>query len=107
MNNKIVVAIIVGALIISGTYYFTNQPSSDSPKPEDPKTLIQSNGGSGPVADCDNPQIKGNINSSGEKIYHVPGGQYYGVTKIDKLKGEEWFCTEAEAISAGWRKSLR
>jgi endonuclease YncB( thermonuclease family) len=49
--------------------------------------------------------IKGNISSSGERIYHVSGGQYYDRTKITTAKGEHWFCTEAEAIAAGWRKS--
>ena len=34
--------------------------------------------------------IKGNISSSGERIYHAP---------------ERWFCTEQEAIAAGWRKA--
>jgi len=48
--------------------------------------------------------IKGNISSSGEHIYHVPGGAYYDRTKIDPSKGERWFCTEAEAEAAGWRK---
>ncbi len=47
--------------------------------------------------------IKGNINSKGERIYHVPGGRYYDRTKIDTSKGERWFCTEAEAKAAGWR----
>ena len=51
------------------------------------------------------PVIKGNISSSGEKIYHVPGQQYYDATVIDESKGERWFCTEAEAVAAGWRKS--
>jgi len=51
--------------------------------------------------------IKGNINSSGEKIYHVPGGEYYDKTVIDESKGERWFCSEAEAQSAGWRKSKK
>ena len=54
------------------------------------------------LADC---PIKGNISSSGEKIYHMPGQKYYDKTVIDELKGECWFCTEEEAISAGWRKS--
>jgi endonuclease YncB( thermonuclease family) len=45
--------------------------------------------------------IKGNISSSGEDIYHVPGGQYYDRTKINTTKGERWFCTEAEAVAAG------
>ncbi|KKS14312.1 hypothetical protein A2617_03910 [Candidatus Daviesbacteria bacterium RIFOXYD1_FULL_41_10] len=49
--------------------------------------------------------IKGNISSSGEKIYHMPGQQYYTKTKIDEGAGERWFCSEEEAISSGWRKS--
>lgn len=49
--------------------------------------------------------IKGNISSSGEKIYHIQGQRYYEKTKIEENKGERWFCTEEEAIQAGWRKS--
>jgi micrococcal nuclease len=49
---------------------------------------------------CDNPGIKGNINSRNEKIYHVPGGRYYDVTIAERM-----FCTEAEAMEAGFRKS--
>lgn len=52
--------------------------------------------------------IKGNISiNTGERIYHVPGGQYYGRTKISLAKGERWFCTEEEALAAGWRPSKR
>ena len=54
------------------------------------------------------PVIKGNISlRTGEKIYHVPGGYYYDDTVIDEPSGERWFCTEAEAVAAGWRKSKR
>ena len=49
--------------------------------------------------------IKGNISSSGERIYHVPGQLYYYATKISVGKGERWFCTEQEAIRSGWRKA--
>ena len=49
--------------------------------------------------------IKGNISSSQEKIYHIPGQKYYDKTVIDESKGEKWFCTEDEASSSGWRKS--
>lgn len=50
--------------------------------------------------------IKGNIAfESGEKIYHVKGQTYYDDTKIDLDYGERWFCSEQEAVSAGWRKS--
>lgn len=52
--------------------------------------------------------IKGNISyRTDEKIYHVPGQQYYEQTDIDSSDGERWFCTEAEAVAAGWRKSKR
>jgi len=54
------------------------------------------------AAEC---KIKGNISSSGEKIYHVPGGAYYDKTSIDESKGERWFCSEQEAQSFGWRAS--
>ena len=47
--------------------------------------------------------IKGNISSKGEKIYHLPGSQYYDSVKIDTSKGEKYFCTEQEAQSQGWR----
>ncbi|MHB8157367.1 MAG: thermonuclease family protein [Desulfocucumaceae bacterium] len=46
--------------------------------------------------------IKGNINSKGEKIYHVPGGNFYAATVP-----EGWFFTEEEARIAGYRRSLR
>ncbi len=50
--------------------------------------------------------IKGNIGpNTGEKIYHVPGQEYYDRTRIDRRKGERMFCSEAEARKAGWRKS--
>jgi len=49
--------------------------------------------------------IKGNINRSGERIYHVPGQKWYSRTRIDESFGERWFCTEKEAREAGWRKA--
>ena len=43
---------------------------------------------------CD---IKGNISfDTAEKIYHVPGQQYYATTTIDPNYGERWFCTEGQ-----------
>ncbi|MCW5750295.1 MAG: thermonuclease family protein [Alphaproteobacteria bacterium] len=55
-------------------------------------------------SDC---RIKGNISSSGERIYHVPGGEYYQATVVNEPAGERWFCSEAEARAAGWRRSKR
>lgn len=54
------------------------------------------------TGDCKKPTIKGNINSRGEKIYHVPGGAFY-----ERTIAEQMFCTEKEAVSAGFRKSKR
>ena len=54
---------------------------------------------------CD---IKGNISySTKEKIYHMPGQEYYLQTVITPMSGERWFCTEEEAIANGWRKAYR
>lgn len=52
-------------------------------------------------------KIKGNIASDGDRIYHVPGQQHYAKTRISKGKGERWFCSEAEARAAGWRRARR
>jgi len=50
--------------------------------------------------------IKGNITANG-KIYHTPWSPWYKRTRISLSHGERWFCTEAEAISAGWRAPYR
>lgn len=49
--------------------------------------------------------IKGNINSQGEKIYHLPSCSYYAKTVINEKNGEKFFCNEKEAVIAGWRKA--
>ncbi|MEZ5815898.1 MAG: thermonuclease family protein [Hyphomicrobiaceae bacterium] len=46
--------------------------------------------------------IKGNVTANG-RIYHLPWSPWYGSIKMDGTKGKRWFCTEAEAIAAGWR----
>jgi endonuclease YncB( thermonuclease family) len=50
--------------------------------------------------------IKGNV-SRDRKIYFMPFHQLYGKVRIDESKGERWFCTEDEALAAGWRRALR
>jgi len=48
--------------------------------------------------------IKGNINRNGDRIYHMPdSSRNYADTRINEKRGEKWFCTEQEAIAAGWR----
>jgi len=51
-------------------------------------------------------RIKGDISQSG-RIFHVPGQADYTRTGINLAKGERWFCSEAEARAAGWRKARR
>lgn len=80
-NKKTTIIIIIMLIIIGGFLYFTNT--------------------------CNKPFIKGNISSTGEKIYHIPGGQFYAKTKIDRSAGERCFFSEKSAISAGWRASLK
>lgn len=52
--------------------------------------------------------IKGNISiNSRERIFHVPGQLDYASTTIRTEYGERWFCSEADARAAGWRKAGR
>lgn len=50
--------------------------------------------------------IKGNvIQHTGSKEYTLPSCKLYNNSLIEKYKGEDWFCTEAEAKDAGFVKS--
>lgn len=67
--------------------------SEPSPEPEEEESVNDS---------C---EIKGNISSTDEKIYHLPGCGSYEKTVIDESAGERMFCSEQEAVDAGWRKA--
>lgn len=49
--------------------------------------------------------IKGNISPNGQ-IYHAPWSPWYSRTRISVERGERWFCSEREALDAGWRAPL-
>lgn len=51
--------------------------------------------------------VKGNIsvNEPGKKFYHFPGCSRYEDVFVDLYRGDQWFCTEAEARAAGFTKS--
>lgn len=49
--------------------------------------------------------VKGNIASDGRKLYHLPGMRNYNQVVIDEAAGERIFCTEQDAIDAGWTKA--
>jgi endonuclease YncB( thermonuclease family) len=51
--------------------------------------------------------IKGNLKNRNECIYHMPGQRYYGRLNMSSSASRRWFCSEAEAVAAGCRKSKR
>lgn len=58
----------------------------------------------------DNPKciIKGNLENkktSGRKLYYLPNCAQYKFVLIEKDIGEQWFCTEKEAIAARYIKA--
>ena len=58
--------------------------------------------------DRGNCNIKGNIShNGGKRIYHMPGDRDYERTRISTSRGERYFCSEAEARAAGWRRAGR
>jgi endonuclease YncB( thermonuclease family) len=46
--------------------------------------------------------IKGNVSRVG-LIYHMPWSPWYEKVSMGSDSGKRWFCTEAEALAAGWR----
>jgi hypothetical protein len=53
----------------------------------------------------DSPKIKGNVNSRGESIYHLPVDRLYKTININKKEGDRYFYTETEALEHGFRRS--
>jgi endonuclease YncB( thermonuclease family) len=62
---------------------------------------------SGPVAPSPDCTIKGNVNRSGECIYHKPSSRWYAQIKMQIAKGTRWFCSVEEAEAAGCRETRR
>jgi len=46
--------------------------------------------------------IKGNVSGKG-RIFHTPWSPWYERVTIDPSRGDRWFCSEGEAMAAGWR----
>lgn len=46
--------------------------------------------------------IKGRVSRRG-KVYILPWAPNYRRVRVRRSRGERWFCTESEAIAAGWR----
>src|ERR1022692_2779000 len=66
--------------------------------------LASASGSVAPSPDC---TIKGNVNGSGECIYHKPTSRWYAQIKMQINKGTRWFCSVDEAEAAGCRETRR
>ena len=74
--------------------------------PENARTILQASasGSSAPSPDC---TIKGNVNRSGECIYHTPASRWYAKIEMHVSKGTRWFCSVEDAEAAGCRETKR
>lgn len=50
--------------------------------------------------------IKGVV-AGGTKVYLLPWSPEYERGRIQKTRGERWFCSEREAVNAGWKAATR
>jgi len=66
--------------------------------------LASASGAVAPSPDC---TIKGNVNSSGECIYHTKSSRWYAQIRMQISKGTRWFCSVEEAEAAGCRETRR
>lgn len=46
--------------------------------------------------------IKGNLDKSDRRWYHLPDFRHYDQTIVRLDRGDQWFCSEKEAIAAGF-----
>src|SRR3979411_1022213 len=74
--------------------------------PENASTILLASA-SGPVAPSPDCTIKGNVNTSGECIYHTPASHWYAKINMNVAKGTRWFCSVDEAEAAGCRETRR
>lgn len=83
----------------SQSNYTTSPAKTPTTKPAVVTAPAVAGASTTPASNC---LIKGNISTSGRKIYHVPTGALYKV-----VKPEQCFNTEDEALAAGFVKSGR
>jgi len=46
--------------------------------------------------------IKGDIEQDGARVFHLPSDRSFEAVRIQADKGERWFCSQEEALGAGW-----
>src|SRR5260221_3501516 len=80
-------------------------PGATKPPPSANAILLASASGSvAPSPDC---TIKGNVNRSGQCIYHKPTSRWYAQIKMHVSKGTRSFCSVDDAEAASCRQTRR
>ena len=51
--------------------------------------------------------VKGVITEDQQKIFYIPSDESYNEIEVDRAKGERMFCSDDEAILAGWNRFPR
>lgn len=69
-------------------------------RPEDYRRKLWAQAVKGAPEGC---PIKGRAHSRRGKIYVVPWSVSYGRYRVRESRGDRWFCSEEEAVRAGWR----
>lgn len=89
-------------------YHHDNSDFTEELKAAGAKTKEEKRGIYGKCQSKDIPDkagcvIKGNIdNNNKTRLYYLPGCSQYNFTVVEKDMGENWFCTEKEALKAGF-----
>ena len=98
-----------GAFIAPWDWRFRSKKTAilGSVKPPENAHAILLASASGSVAPSPDCTIKGNVNRSGDCIYHQPTSRWYAKIKMQISKGTRWFCSVDEAEAAGCRETRR
>ena len=98
-----------GAFIAPWDWRVRNKKTTilGSAKPPDNASTILLASASGSVAPSPDCTIKGNVNRSGECIFHQPTSRWYARIEMKISKGTRWFCSVEEAEAAGCRETRR
>ena len=104
-NNQQVIVLTAGYLLVAAISFGLGGVialKNNSVEATDQAPLLNNSQNLGSAQSSTDCQIKGNINSKGSKIYHIPGGAFYKQTNA-----EQCFTTEEQAKTAGFIKSSR
>lgn len=73
--------------------------AGEAERPEEWKARLWQEAEAKAPAGC---PIKGEIRSGSKRLYLLPWSPRYERAKIYEKRGERWFCSESEAVAAGW-----